>query len=188
MPLPEPAPRKLMHTRQIECKGYEREDGLWDIEAHLVDTKTTVHTRRQGGRERQPGEPVHNMWLRLSIDLDLKIHDVEAVTDDGPYPHCGAIAPNFKKLKGVTIGPGWRRKTLELLGGIKGCTHLVELLGPIGTTAFQATGRARDAHNAGKPMTKKPYQLNSCHVYRDDSDAVRERWPQFYTGPHDRQK
>ena len=40
MPLTNPAPRKLMHTRAIDCKGYERADGLWDIEAHLVDTKT----------------------------------------------------------------------------------------------------------------------------------------------------
>ena len=183
MPLSNPVPRKLMHTRAIECKGYERADGLWDIEAHLVDTKTQLHTRRHGGRPREPGEPVHDMWLRLTIDLDMKVHDAEAVTDSGPYPHCGDITPNFKRLIGVTIGPGWRRKTLELLGGIKGCTHLVELLGPLGTTAFQATGRARDARNAGKPILKKPYQLNACHVYKDDSDAVRERWPQFYTGP-----
>ncbi len=182
MPLTEHAPRKLMHTRAIECKGYEREDGLWDIEAHLVDTKSYLHTRRHGGRARQPGEPVHDMWLRLTIDLDMKVHDAEAVTDAGPYSHCGDIVPNFKALIGVTIGPGWRRKTLELLGGIRGCTHLVELLGPVGTTAFQATGRARDARNAGKPLVKKPYQLNACHVYKDDSDAVRERWPQFYTG------
>ena len=183
MPLSEPTPRKLIHRRAIECKGYERADGLWDIEAHLVDTKTQLHTRRPGGRPREPGEPVHDMWLRLTIDLDMKVHDAEAVTDSGPYPHCGDITPNFKRLIGVTIGPGWRRKTLELLGGIKGCTHLVELLGPLGTTAFQATGRARDARNAGKPILKKPYQLNACHVYKDDSDAVRERWPQFYTGP-----
>ncbi len=182
MPLNNPVPRKLMHMRAIECKGYEREDGLWDIEAHLVDTKSYLHTRRHGGRARQPGEPVHDMWLRVTIDLDMKIHDVKAVTDSGPYPHCGDITPNFKALTGVTIGPGWRRKTLELLGGIKGCTHLVELLGPLGTTAFQATGRARDARTAGKPLTRKPYQLNACHVYKDDSDAVRERWPQFYTG------
>ena len=183
MPLSHPAPRKLVHTRAIECKGYERDDGLWDIEAHLVDTKTYVHSRRHGGRERQPGEPVHGMWLRLTIDLDLKVHDAEAVTDDGPYPNCGDIAPNFKALIGATIGPGWRRKTLEILGGTRGCTHLVELLGPLGTTAFQATGRAREARRGGKPLVKKPYQLNACHVYKDDSDAVRERWPQFYTGP-----
>ena len=35
---------------------------------------------------------------------------------------------------------------------------------------------------AGKPLTRKPYQLNSCHVYKDDSPAVLERWPRFYTG------
>lgn len=183
MPLSNPAPRTLKHTRAIECKGYEREDGLWDIEGHLVDTKTYVHSRRDGGRERQPGDPVHHMWLRLTIDLDLKIHSAEAVTDSGPYENCGDITGNFRKLAGVTIGPGWRKAIAERVGGVLGCTHLVELLGPLGTTAFQATGRAREAHNAKKPATgKKPYQINSCHIYKDDAPAVLERWPQFYTG------
>ena len=40
MPLSTSAPRQLMHNRAIECRGYQREDGLWDIEGHLVDTKT----------------------------------------------------------------------------------------------------------------------------------------------------
>lgn len=182
MPLSPPAPRKLAHTRAIECKGYEREDGLWDIEAQLIDTKTFVHSRRNGGTERQPGEPVHFMRLRLTIDLDMHIHDAEAVTEAGPYAACGNITPNFKSLTGVRIGPGWRREIAARLGGVKGCTHLVELLGPLGTTAFQATGRAREARNAGKPVLKKPYQLNSCHIYKDDAPAVLERWPQFYTG------
>lgn len=183
MPLPKPAPRKLIHTRAIACQGYEREDGLWDIEAHLTDTKSVVHTRHHGGRERQPGQPVHDMWLRVTIDLDMKIHEIEAITDEGPYPVCGNITPNFKALAGLTIGPGWRKQIAERVGGVKGCTHLVELLGPLGTTAFQATNRARQARNAGKPQTKKPYQLNSCHVYKDDAPAVLERWPAFYTGP-----
>ena len=182
MPLTKPVARKLMHTRAIECKGYEREDGLWDIEAHLADTKPYVHTRRMGGRERQPGEPVHDMWLRFTIDLDMKIHDVEAKTDEGPYPVCGDIVANFKGLIGLSITAGWRRQIAERVGGVRGCTHLVELLGPLGTTAYQATNRARQARIAGKALTKKPYQLNSCHVYKDDSPAVLERWPQFYTG------
>ena len=182
MPLSPPAPRKLMHNRAIECRGYEGDDGLWDIEGHLVDTKPFATLARDTGQTREPGEPVHNMWLRLTIDLDMKIHAAEAATDAGPYARCGAITPNFTALKGVTIGSGWRRKTREILGGINGCTHLVELLGPLGTTAFQATGRARERHNAGKAVTKKPYQLNSCHMYKDDNPAVKERWPQFYTG------
>lgn len=182
MPLPAPAARTLKHTRTIECTGYEREDGLWDIEGHLIDTKTYVHSRRDGGQERQPGDPVHHMWLRLTIDLDFKIHDVEAVTDSSPYETCGNITVNFKKLIGITIGAGWRKAIAERVGGVLGCTHLVELLGPLGTVAFQATGRAREARNAGKPITKKPYQINSCHIYKDDAPAVKERWPEFYTG------
>jgi hypothetical protein len=183
MPLSAAAPRKLMHTRAIECKGYERADGLWDIEAHLVDTKTYAHSRRQGGRDRAAGEPVHDMWLRVTIDLDMVIHAAEARTDEGPYPICGDVTVNFKALAGVKIGRGWRRDIAERLGGVKGCTHLVELLGPLGTTAFQATGRARQARETARPSSRKPYQLNSCHVYADDSEAVRERWPAFYTGP-----
>ena len=182
MPLSPPAPRQLMHTRAIECCGYEREDGLWDIEGHLVDTKTYATTARDTGRARQPGEPVHNMWLRLTIDLDLVIHAAEAVTDSGPYTPCGDITSNFKALQGLTIGPGWRKNMLERVGGVKGCTHLVELLGPLATTAFQATNRAREKHNAGKAVTKRPYQINACHMYKDDSLAVKERWPNFYTG------
>jgi hypothetical protein len=148
-----------------------------------VDTKTYAHTRRHGGRDREAGEPVHDMWLRLTIDLDMVIHAAEARTDEGPYPICGDVTVNFKALAGVKIGRGWRRDIAERLGGVKGCTHLVELLGPLGTTAFQATGRARQARETARPSSRKPYQLNSCHVYADDSEAVRERWPAFYTGP-----
>ena len=39
MPLTPPADRKPMHTRRIRCEGFSRADGLWDIEAHLIDTK-----------------------------------------------------------------------------------------------------------------------------------------------------
>jgi hypothetical protein len=182
MPLSAPQPRKPIHIRDIQCIGYERDDGLWDIEAHLVDTKAVVQKRRTGDAVRQPGEAVHNMWIRLTIDLEMVIHDAEAKTDDGPYPTCGDITPNFKRLIGVKIGPGWRLEVGKRVGRTHGCTHLVELLWPLATTAFQATGRARDAYNASKPLTKPPYQLNSCHMYKDDSPQVLERWPQFYTG------
>ena len=186
MPLSTPQPRKAIHKRAIDCIGYEREDGLWDIEAHLVDTKTYVHTRRSGDAPRQPGDPVHNMWIRVTVDLDMLIHDIEAKTDDGPYPVCGDITVNFKQLIGVKIASGWRREVNLRLGGTKGCAHLVELLGPLATTALQATGRARDArklNNSAKLSTKPPYQLNSCHIFKDDTEWTLQRWPQFYTGP-----
>ena len=38
--LSRPARREHIHTRDIRCRGFRREDGLWDIEVTLEDTKT----------------------------------------------------------------------------------------------------------------------------------------------------
>jgi hypothetical protein len=182
MPLSAPTPRKPMHNRVVECRGYEREDGLWDIEGHLIDARTYAHRRHDGGAERQPNEPVHDMWIRFTIGLDFLIHKVEAVIDRSPYAECGAITSNFKSLEGMTIRSGWRHKVMERLGGIKGCTHLVGMLGQIATVAYLATHSARERNRTGKPITGKPHQINACHIYRDDAVVVKKRWPQFYKG------
>ena len=42
MTLSTPAPRKHRHTRTIHAEGFLREDGLWDIEARMIDSKTYV--------------------------------------------------------------------------------------------------------------------------------------------------
>ena len=34
--------RRLMHTRFVECEGFLRDDGLWEVEAWLRDTKPFV--------------------------------------------------------------------------------------------------------------------------------------------------
>ncbi|MFN7750687.1 MAG: DUF2889 domain-containing protein [Pseudomonadota bacterium] len=183
MPLPEPVPRERIHTRRIECAAYRREDGLWDIEAHLTDTKTHDHARRDGGASRAAGEPIHEMRIRLTIDLDFVIHDCVAATEQSPYSHCGDVTPGMRALIGQRIGPGWRRRTLELLGGTRGCTHLVELLVPMATTAYQATGRARAEREQATTSDRRPYQIDACHVYRSDGPAVLQRWPRWYTGP-----
>jgi len=36
MPLSTAVERKHLHTRTIRYDAFERDDGLWDIEAHLV--------------------------------------------------------------------------------------------------------------------------------------------------------
>jgi len=183
LPLSAPAPRSPSHTRRVECRGYVREDGLWDIEGHLVDTKSfdLPNSHRASGTLRA-GESLHEMWLRLTVDLDLLVHDVEAVTDWGPYTGCGDITPHFQKLKGLTIKAGWTLKTRELLGGIKGCTHLVELLGPVATTAFQTIYGARERVRPAGADGRRPALIGSCHMYAPDGAIVLERWPRWYTG------
>lgn len=34
-----PTSRRLMQTREIVCEGFERSDGLYDVEATMTDSK-----------------------------------------------------------------------------------------------------------------------------------------------------
>ena len=187
MPLPAPAaPRKHLHTRNVECRGYLRDDGLWDIEGRIVDTKTYSFPNRHRGEVRA-GEPVHDMWLRLTIDDSMRIREVEAVTDHGPFRTCAAITAHFKRLEGLTIGPGFRRAVRDRVGGLQGCTHLAELIGPVATTAFQTmTARRHDGKQqeakADSQQRERPTFLDTCHALASDGPVVKELWPAHYTG------
>ena len=183
MPLTRPADRQPMHTRQIRCQGFARTDGLWDIEGHLVDTKPydMPNVDRPHGKI-AAGEHLHEMWIRLTLDAELWVHAVEVVTDFGPYAVCPSIAPNFQRLVGERIKAGWTQRTRELLGGVQGCTHLVELLGPLATTAFQTIYPVR-AKRDSLPSAHKPALIDTCHAYRSDGPLVKHKWPEHYTGP-----
>ena len=77
--------RRLMHRRSVECEGYLRHDGLWEVEARLVDTKPFVqHDRYRGVL--QPGEPVHDISLRLAIDDRMTIIEAETTMRRRPIP------------------------------------------------------------------------------------------------------
>ena len=190
MPLSPPAERRDIHTRQIVCRGYRRTDGLWDIEGHLTDTKAYPFPNQHRGLI-EPGDPLHDMHMRLTIDDRLTVQAVEATTDKGPYGLCGAITPAFQNLVGLQIGPGFSRRTKNMLGGVKGCTHLLELLGRMATAAFQTVYPilARERAEAGDedtPSRQRPALINSCHIYASNGDLVRWRWPDYYTGTDDR--
>ena len=183
MPLSPAAPRKAMHRREIICRGYLRDDGLWDIEGHLTDTKDyAMHTTWRG--DMSAGTPVHDMWLRITVDDDLLIHDCEAAMDDHPYDVCPEIVDNFRRLKGLRIGSGWTGEVRKRVGGTLGCTHLVELLRPLATTAFQtlvASRRHADRQESAQ-NGQRPRLINGCYAHAEFSPVVAERWPAFYTG------
>jgi hypothetical protein len=190
VPLSKPTPRKEAHTRAITIRGFEREDGLYDIEAQLTDTKTYSFNNEDRG-EITPGTPLHGMWMRMTVDERLNILECEAATDYSPYAICPSAAPSFSGLVGLRIRPGFLREANSRVGGTIGCTHLRELLQQMATTAFQTVQPARarrspktEGHIGGE-STDKPSILNTCIAYGTDSPVVRKRWPQFYTGSTD---
>lgn len=178
MPLSEPDQRELLHNRDVVCRGYKRADGLYDVEGHITDTKTYDFDSRFRGAVKA-GVPVHEMWIRLTFDETLTIKAVEAVTDYSPFPNsCPAITPNYQKIVGLRIGHGWTKAIKERLGGVEGCTHLVELLSPVATTAIQTLALMRREPKPGQP----PVFMNSCHGWRSDGEAIKVIAPEFYTG------
>ncbi len=184
MPLSTPSQRKLLHTREVTCQGFLRDDGLIDIEGHLNDTKPFDFPNQDRGGEIKAGESLHGMSIRITIDHRMTIQRAEAIMDFTPYNYCKSIASVFEQLAGVTIGSGWRGKVREIMGGRNGCTHLTELLGPMATTAFQTMVSIKDSE--GKPDDEEaqsayvPFLINSCHTHAEDSPVVEEKWPKYF--------
>ena len=184
MPLPTPAQRQHIHTRKIDFAGYERDDGMFDIEAHLTDTKSYAFSNNWRGNI-EPGVPIPGMWLRVTIDDQFVVQDVEASTDHSPFAMCPDITPAYKALKGLTMGPGWRQAVRQKVGGIQGCTHLTELLFPMATVAIQTirplqNHRRKLADSDSRRSAGKPFVLNTCHAWAEFSPVVKENAPDYY--------
>ncbi len=183
MPLSEPVARKLAHTRVVTCRGYSREDGLWDIEGRIVDTKPYRFENRDRGGWIEADEALHDMSIRLTVNMELEVIDVDAVIDASPFNYCKSVSAQARNLIGLSIRPGWTAKSKQAMGANRGCTHLTELLGPVATTAIQtiASAKSRQAGNKGKRASN--LFINSCHSYAEDSPVVKLHWPQHYRAP-----
>lgn len=145
-----PAPREEVHNRRISCNGFVREDGHYDIEAEITDNKTYSFPSDFRG-EVTPDDFVHHMKVRVTIDKSMTVTAAEAITISGPYSICPTANDVFQNLVGLTIGPGWRRRVTAAIGGRHGCTHISELMGTVGTIAYQ-TRYGEEARRARVPV------------------------------------
>jgi len=181
--LPEPVPREAVHLRSINTRGFLRSDGLWDLEAELIDTKD-YQTTTNGDRPRAAGEPVHRMQIRLTIDDDFVVRAAVAAMLDTPFGECAPAAEPFDGLVGARIGPGWRKQVDAAMGGIRGCTHLRELLGVMATVAFQTVPgyRRHEQKLRGEeaaPLREPAHQMGKCLSWDFDGPVIARIAPQF---------
>lgn len=186
MPLPTPSNREQLTNRTISCNGYLRADGLMDIEGRLVDVRGYDTPSEWRGAVRR-GEPVHEMWLRLTINDDLVIQGVECATDASPHPTCRDVPQNLQRLLGLAVTGGFKKQVRERVGGTEGCTHILALIDVMSSVAVHAlAGKRRDL---GKEVMLGTYGTrdgqshpleDSCHAYAADGPVVKVMWPQFY--------
>jgi len=187
MPLP-PANsgRKLKHTRDVHIEVYARDDGLWDIDARLTDTKTYDIGLANGSIP--AGRPVHDIWLRLTVDLQSTIVDIEVFFDFVPFKgFCDTIGPAYKKMIGLNLLSGFRQGMKERLSGVEGCIHLNELAMILPTVAIQSFSfgdMENRADPSGEKQDQKPFELDNCHALRTDGAAVAIYYPRWAVKPN----
>ena len=183
MPLPESIEREELHTRQIIMRSYRRKDGLYDIEARILDTKAQPFSPPLIEAPIPPGMHIHDLSIRLVIDDSLLIHDAIASSDATPFAICKQAPPTLAVLKGEKIGGGWNKLLREKFKGAKGCTHLMELLSPMATTAMQTLYPYIQHRPMPTDENGRPLKIDSCYAYASNRDVVQRLWPMHYDGP-----
>ena len=179
-PLTAPS-RRLLHSREIVCMGYLRDDGLLDVESTMRDISpngSDLFFKPLGA-----GEDLHRMRIAMTVDNDLVIRQLQVRSEAAPTPYCAEGNANYDALLALKIGAGFTRKVRALVGGSKGCTHLTELLGPAATTAMQtwfALNRERGGLRtllATPGPLPKPALADTCQAYRSGGKALEAIWP-----------
>jgi len=180
MTSPAPAPqRQLLHRRSLAIEVFERSDGLFDVEAELVDVKARDMQLATGLRP--AGEPVHRMTLALVVDRELNVRDARSQTHAMPYPgQCNQHGDAYGRLVGLNLLKGFRAGLKQRLAGVQGCTHLTELAGVLPTAVIQAfAGHVLDTRE-GSGDDQPPFQIDRCHALRHDGAVVQTYYPRWY--------
>src|SRR5947209_2095303 len=98
-----PAPRTHVHTRDVQYRGFYRDDGLWDIEAELTDTKTYAQ-ETSGGCVLAGGERVHGRTSRGTVYDAMKSTAVAVGMPATAFHECHQANPPMQRLIGCTLG------------------------------------------------------------------------------------
>ncbi len=183
---PPPSARRTTHRRQISCDAFEREDGLIELEGLLTDTKPAA-VRLITGKEVPPGEAIHQMRVRLTVDRDCLIREARAYSEVSPYPECPAIEVAYRKLVGLRIKPGFPQEVKRLFRGTGGCTHMTELIPSMATILFQVLWADSDFKVDGGATAGGRSPVGACHGLRPDGEVTRTYFSSFaQENPHDR--
>jgi hypothetical protein len=171
-----------VHRRVIETEGFLRDDGLFDVEAHLVDTKQHGY-RDSLGRDRRPGDRLHDIGVRLTLNAEMVVCDIEVAMPATPFSLCTGAMPSFKVLIGERVGGGWRQVIRDRVPQTEGCTHVREMLAVMATVAIQ-TIASLSLKQSGLKLPEdqqrpgRPHFIDGCRAWDARREVVAHLYPE----------
>jgi len=165
-----------VHERRMEFRSYPLDKKGLIVEGWLRDERF-VPGYIWDGTPRQTGM-VHWMCVRMLVgQAPLTILEVEAEMPGVPHELCTTTMQAVKKIVGLSISAGYSEKVHELLGGIRGCTHLTHLIVSMGPAALHgyATQQARKHRPMPSSLDELPgldYIINSCALWKEDGPLM----------------
>jgi len=158
------APR-AMHHRAIDHRTWLHEDGALEIEGRLIDSKA-FDTRIGFNRALPAGEPVHDMTIRILLEPDWHIREIDLRMDSTPFDVCPDVIRGFNSLRGENMGKGWNALLSKRFVGTGGCRHLIDLLRGMATVAFQSR-----PHNGWTQAVLEEF-ADSCHAFKQSGPVM----------------
>jgi Protein of unknown function (DUF2889) len=173
----QPDKNAKIHTRRIEVATYDcGKDGII-VEGELRDDRLQEIYRPAG--DKVPPGRVHHMIIRMQVKgPDLTIEDIEVEMPTIPYEECIETLTSLEPVKGMQIASGFTSEVKNLVGGVKGCAHLVALLVSMASAAVQGAWTAvsrRPADSSGYRQRAMEAIVDTCRVWRRDGPKLNDR-------------
>ena len=169
------ARKEKIHTRIIEVSSYEYDGQRLIVEGFLKDDRFQESRIITG--ESFPAGVIHHMAIRLLINCsNMVIEDIKTEFLSVPREICRETLDCLAPIKGIAITKGFTAKVKKLVGGNKGCSHLVELLLAMAPAVIQGYA----SHQSKRPQSPDPerskmilqFLVNTCRAWREDGPLV----------------
>ncbi|UCH21691.1 MAG: DUF2889 domain-containing protein [Deltaproteobacteria bacterium] len=165
-----------IHTRQIKVTTYGTSEDAILVEGMLKDDRLQAVYRPTG--ENIPPDTVHHMIIRMKIrGPRLIIEDIDVDMPAVPHAECAETRNSLEPVIGMRIASGFTNNVKDLVGGARGCAHLVALLVSMASAAVQGAWTAF-SRNPEQPPGYVAKAMNAivdtCRVWRQDGPKLAE--------------
>jgi len=172
-----------LHTRNIEVTIYDYDGQRIIAEGFFKDDRFQETHLITG--ETFPRGAIHHMAIRLLVNSsNFLIEDIEVDLLSVPRQVCLETIDCLAPLKGLAVTKGFTSKVKKLVGGTKGCTHLLELLLAMAPVIFQGFAALQSQKPAAfdSDLLKMMSQslINTCHAWREDGPVVEKLKKKLY--------